>query len=87
MNESFQINSGAKDNQIKVELQLKDLNEMVNFLCTKYDKYEKERKERKQIIKNLVENVSVMNKKAENLEKEIDKHELYSRQTVSWLMG
>ena len=40
---------------------------------------EKEEKLKEQIIKNLEENVSVMNKKVENLEKEIDKHEQYSR--------
>ena len=75
MNELFQITSSAKDSQIKGELQLKDLNEAVNFISTKFDEYEKERKEREQTIKNLEENVSVMNKKVENLEKEIDKHE------------
>ena len=40
---------------------------------------EKEEKVKEQIIKNSEENVSVMNKKVENLEKEIDKHEQYSR--------
>ena len=79
MNELFQITSSAKDSQIKGELQLKDLNETGNFICTKFEKYEKERKEREQIIKNLEANASVMNKKVENLEKEIDKHEQYSR--------
>ena len=54
-------NECAKDRQTKGELQLKDLNEAVNFISTKFDEYEKERKERKQIIKNLEENVSVMN--------------------------
>ena len=44
-------------------------------MCTKFDEYGKERKEREQIIKNLEENVSIMNKNVENLEKEIDKHE------------
>ena len=39
----------------------------------------KERKEREQVIKNFEENVSVMNKKVENLEKELDKHEQCSR--------
>ena len=78
MNELFQITSSAKDSQIKGKLQLKDLNEAVNFISTKFDEYEKERKEREQIIKNLEENVSVMNKKVEKLEKEIDKHEQYS---------
>ena len=50
---------------------------MRNFICTKFDEYEKERKEKEEIIKNLEENVSVMNKKVENLEKEI--YEQYSR--------
>ena len=40
---------------------------------------EKEEQVKEQIIKNLEENVSVMNKKVENLEKEIDKPEQYSR--------
>ena len=53
MNELFQITSSAKDSQIKAEIQLRDLNETVNFICTKFDEYEKERKGRKQIIKNL----------------------------------
>ena len=51
-----------------------------HFISTKFDKYEKERKEREQVIKYLEENVSVMNKKVKNLEKEIDKHEQYSHQ-------
>ena len=83
MNELFQITSRipklSKDTQIKDELQLKDLNKAVNFISTKFDMYEKEKKERKQLIKNLEENVSVINRKVENLEKDIDKHEQYSR--------
>ena len=81
----FHITSSAKDNQIKGELQLKGLNKTVNFICTKFDEYEKLRKEREKIIKNLEGNVSVMNKKVESLDKEIDKHEQYSRRT--WFMG
>ena len=50
------------------------MNEAVNFISTKFGNYEKERKEREQIINNLEENVSVMNKKVENLEKGIDEH-------------
>ena len=50
MNELFQVTSGAKDSQIKRELQLKDLNEAVNFISTRFDEYEKERKERERII-------------------------------------
>lgn len=41
------ITTSAKDSQIKDEMQLKDLNETVNFICTKFDEYEKERKENK----------------------------------------
>ena len=58
---------------------------MINLLYYEYwtDKqkhlyvYEKEWKEGEQLIKNLEENVSVMNKKTENFKKEIDKHEQY----------
>ena len=71
MNELFQITSSAKDSQIKAEMQLRDLNETVNFICTKFDECETERKEKEQKIKNLKENVSVMSKKVENLEKEV----------------
>ena len=78
MNELFQITYSVKDSQIKGKLLLKGLNEAVNFISTKCDEYEKERKEKEQIIKNLEENIPVMNKKVENLEKEIDKHEQYS---------
>ena len=46
INELFQIISSAKDNQVQDELQLKDLNEAVNFICRTFDEYEKERKER-----------------------------------------
>ena len=46
MNKLFQITSSAKDSQIKGELQLKDLNEAVNFISTNFDECEKERKER-----------------------------------------
>ena len=87
MNELFQTTSSAKDSQFKGELRLKDLNETVNFISTKFDKYEKERKEREQLIENLEENVSVMNKKVENLEKEIDKHEQYSRRNFLLIHG
>ena len=41
------ITTSAKDSQIKDEMQLKDLSETVNFICTKFDEYEKERKENK----------------------------------------
>ena len=47
MNELFQITSSAKDSQIKGELQLKYLNETVNFICTEFDEYEKERKKKR----------------------------------------
>ena len=72
MNEMSQITSSAKNSPIKGELRLKDLNETINFIRTKFEEYEKERKEREQIIKNLEKKVSVTNKKVENLEKEID---------------
>ena len=69
MNEMSQITSSAKNSPIKGELRLKDLNETINFIRTKFEEYEKERKEREQIIKNLEKKVSVTNKKVENLEK------------------
>ena len=53
----------------------------------RFDEYEKERKEREEIIKNLEENVSVMNKTVENLEKEIDKLEQYSRRNCLLVDG
>ena len=55
MNELIQTNSSAKESQIKGELQLKDLNEAVNFISTKFDEYKKQRKEREQVVKNLEE--------------------------------
>ena len=67
-----QITSSAKNSPIKGELRLKDLNETINFIRTKFEEYEKERKEREQIIKNMEKKVSVTNKKVENLEKEMD---------------
>ena len=60
------------------------MNEAVNFISTKFGKSEKERKEREQIINNLEENVSVMNKKVENLEKGISS---ILSGTVSWFKG
>ena len=72
MNEMSQITSSVKNSPIKGELRLKDLNETINFIRTKFEEYEKERKEREQIIKNLEKKVSVTNKKVENLEKEMD---------------
>ena len=46
------------------------------------------KKERKRPnIKNLQENVSVINKKVKNLEKEIDQHEQYSRQNCLLVHG
>ena len=64
-------------------------NEWIVSNQTKLDKYEKEWKEREQLIKNLEENVSVMNKKVENLEKKkkIDKHEHYSRRNCLLVHG
>ena len=87
MNELFQITSSAKDSQIKGELQLKYLNETVNFICTEFDEYEKERKKKEQIMKKLDENMLVMNKKVQNLEIEIDKHEHYSRRNCLLVHG
>ena len=72
MNEMSQITSSVKNSPIKGELRLKDLNETINFIRTKFEEYEKERKEREQIIKNMEKKVSVTNKKVENLEKEMD---------------
>ena len=72
MNEMSQITSSAKNSPIKGELRLKDLNETINFIRTKFEEYEKERKEREQIIKNLEKKVSVTNKKVGKLEKEMD---------------
>ena len=86
-NELFQITSSANDGQKKGKLQLKYLNETVKFLCTKFDKYEKETKEREQTIKNLEANVSLINKKVENLVGEIDKCERYSRQNCLLFHG
>ena len=43
VNELFQITSSANNGQKKGKLQLKYLNEIVNFICTKFDEYEKER--------------------------------------------
>ena len=63
------------------------MNEAVNFISARFDKYEKKSKEREQVTKKLEENVSVMNKKAENLEKEIDKHEQYSRRNYLLVHG
>ena len=47
-------------------------------LSRTFDEYENERKEREEVIQNLEENISLLNKKVENLEKEIDQHEQYS---------
>ena len=87
MYELFQITSSTKDSQIKGQLQLNDFTEAVNFISTKIDEYEKESQEREQIIKNLEENVSVMNKKVESLKKEIDQHEQYSCQNCLLVHG
>ena len=80
MKELFEITSSAKDSYIKGELQLKDFNETVNFICTKFEEYGKERKEREQIIKNFEGNISVINEQVEDLGKEMNKYEQYSRQ-------
>ena len=52
-NDLLQITSSAKGNQIKGKLQLKDLNEAVNFISTKFDEYRKERKERVETWKKM----------------------------------
>ena len=57
------------------------------FYRTPLNKYEKERKEEEQIIKGFEGNVSVVNKKVENLEKEIKKHEQYSRRNCLLVHG
>ena len=84
LNELFHITLYS---QIKSELQLKSLNETVNFICTKSGEYEKERKEREQILKNLEENVSVMTEKVENMDKEIYKREWYFRRNCILIHG
>ena len=47
----------------------------------------KKEKEEKKIIKNFEENVSVMSKRVENLEKEIDKHEQNCQQNCLLVYG
>ena len=62
-------------------------NEWIVSNQTKLSEYEKEWKEREQLIKNLDKNVSVMNKKVENFEKEMNKHEHYSRRNCLLVHG
>ena len=47
----------------------------------------RKKKRKRTKIKNLEENVSVINEKVENLKKEIDKHEHYSRRNCFLIHG
>ena len=87
MNGLFQITSSAKDSQIESKLQLKDLNKQLTLHAQNLTSMGKKEKEEKKIIKNFEENVSVMSKRVENLEKEIDKHEQYCQQNCLLVYG
>ena len=47
MNNLFQTTSSAKDSQIKGELQLKDLNEAVNFIQNVWRVWERKKRKRR----------------------------------------
>ena len=57
----------TESSQIKGELQLKYLNEAVEFITKMFDQYEPERKEKEKIINDLQGKVSEMSNEIEVL--------------------
>ena len=57
----------TQSSQIKGELQLKYLNEAVEFITKMFDQYEPERKEKEKIINDLQGKVSEMSNEIEVL--------------------
>ena len=60
VNEIFENTNTLKENQIKVEKQLTDLTESVNFLSEKFHEFEPDRKLKEETIKSLLSQVSVL---------------------------
>ena len=60
VNEIFENTNTLKENQIKVEKQLTDLTESVNFLSEKFHEFEPDRKLKEETINSLLSQVSVI---------------------------
>ena len=77
----FKMLEKTEDRQIKGECQLTDLTKGVKFITQKFDELEKERREKDEIIATLQNELKSASMKAENLEKEMERQEQYSRRT------
>ena len=62
----------TQSSQIKGELQLKELNEAVEFITKNFDQYEAERKEKEKIINDLQEKISDMSNELDVLKNLLD---------------
>ena len=67
-----------KENQIKDELQLVNMNEKINFNSEKCDEFEKDRRRKGKIIKDLSRKTFEMTQRIDKLENLVDLQEQYS---------
>ena len=83
----FKMLEKTEDRQIKGECQLTDLTKGIEFITQKFDEYEKDRREKDAIIATLQNELKSASMKAEDLEKKIDRQELYSRRNCILIHG
>ena len=77
----------TQSSQIKGELQLKELNEAVEFITKNFDQYEAERKEKEKIINDLQEKISDMSNELDVLKNLLDWQQQYSRRNCVLIHG
>ena len=76
--EIFANTNTLKENQIKVEKQLTNLGETVNFVSEKFHEFEADRKLKEEIIKRLRGQVSVLHDDLKKAESKVDQQAQYS---------
>ena len=77
----------TKDCQIKGECQLTDLEKGVDFITQKFDEYEKDQLEKDAIIATLQNELKSANMKVEDLQKKLERQELYFRKNCILIHG
>ena len=85
--EIHEMQEKTQSSQIKGELQLKKLNEAVEFITKKFDQYETEKKEKEKIINDLQGKVSEMSNEIEVLKNSLDRQQQYSRRNGILIHG
>ena len=85
--EIFANTNTLKENQIKVEKQLTNLAETVNFVSEKFHEFEADWKLKEEIIKRLRGQVSVLHDDLKKRESKVDQQAQYSRRNCLLFHG